>query len=161
MNIKQNTESIVDTIAIPLTVNEKQAQLARLYVKANIEGTLTVQEFCKQNSISTKTWYTWLENDDFQWYLNEVQNIVIPDDERIAYQKIKKHILKLADKKSITLKEIELFTETFSYVVEADRIARMKELGIDNSNKPLTEQTIEDRKAVLLQRLKTNNKKEN
>lgn len=155
MNIKQNAESIIDTIAIPLSVNEKQATLARKYVKANVEGNLNIQEFCRQNNLSSKTWYVWLENDDFKWYLNEIQNVVIPDDERLAYQKIKKHILKISEKQNPNIKDIQLFLDTFSYVVEVDKRERMQALGISDNNKPLTEQTLEDKKAILLKRLTT------
>ena len=153
MKVQQNIEKIIDSIPVPLSLTEKQAKLARIYVKANMQGSLNVQNFCKENNLSTKTWYKWLEKDDFSWYLNEIQNIFVSDDERSAYQKIKEHILKLADKKSITLKEIELFTETFSYVVEADKRERMQVLGLDDNNKPLTENTLEEKKAVLLKRL--------
>ncbi len=159
MNVQQNSESIIDNIPIPMTVNDKQAQLASKYVKANVEGNLNIQDFCKENNLSTKTLYKWLENPDFQWYLDEVQDVVIPDDERQAYQRIKKHILKISEKQNPNIKDIQLFLNTFSYVVEADKRERMQALGISDNNKPLTAQTLEDKKAGLLQRL--TNKKEN
>lgn len=157
MHVHNNRETIIDNIPVPMSVNEKQATLARKYVKANVEGNLNIQAFCKDNNLSTKTWYVWLENDDFKWYLDEIQNVVIPEDEREAYQKIKKHILKIADRPNPNIRDVQLFLDTFSYVVEADKRERMQALGISDSNKPLTEQTIEDKKAVLLQRL-TNKK---
>lgn len=158
MNLRNNEKTIIDNIPIPVSLNEKQVQLARKYVKANVEGNLNIQEFCKENNISTKTWYVWLENPDFKWFLGEVQNVVIPEDEVEAYRKIKKHILKIADKNNPNIKDIQLFLDTFSYVVENDKKLRMQELGISDNNKPLTDETLEDKKAVLLQRL--TNKKE-
>lgn len=160
MHVHNNRETIIDNIPVPMSVNEKQATLARKYVKANVEGNLNIQAFCKENNISTKTLYVWLENPDFKWYLDEIQNVVIPSSEMEAYQKIKQHILKIADKNNPNIKDIQLFLDTFSYVVEADKRERMRELGISDSNKPLTDETLEDKKAVLLQRLTSNNKKE-
>lgn len=153
MRVEETAEKLIDAIAIPLSVNEKQAMIARKYIKATMQENFSVQKFCKSQNISTKTWYVWLENPDFNWYLNELQNKSIPQDERLAYEKLKKHILRIADKNNPTLKEIELFTETFAYVVKADQLERAKALGLGDDNKPLTESTLEEKKAVLLKRL--------
>ena len=153
MRVEETAEKLIDTIAIPVTVSERQALIARKYVQAIMQEGFNVQTFCKGNNLSTKTFYKWLENPDFKYYLDELQNKAVPQDERLAYEKLKKHILKIADKSSPTLKEIELFTETFSYIVKIDQQERMRELGLSEDNKPLTNNTIEEKKAVLLKRL--------
>lgn len=152
--VNKKAESIINAIAVPYSVTDKQAEIAKKLVKAKMMDNFSVQEFCTSNGISTKTYYVWFENPDFDYYVNQLQGVVIPTDEREAYNKIKKHILKIADKANPSIKEIELFTETFSYVVQADQRERADALGISDSKKPNTPQSLEEKKAVLLGRLK-------
>ncbi|MEH6949630.1 phBC6A51 family helix-turn-helix protein [Bacillus sp. JJ634] len=152
-NAKSKAEELVMAIEKPLTVSDKEAHLARLFVKAKMLEGFNVTNFCSENRISTKTWYAYMENPDFKYYLNEVQNAIIPDDEREAYQRVKKKILQIAYKQDSSIKEIELFTNTFSYLVEADKRERMNALGLTDEHKPNTEKSIEQKKASLLGRL--------
>jgi hypothetical protein len=154
MSINSKAEQLIDAIEVPYSLTEQQATLAKKLVKARMLENFSIQSFCSENGISTKTYYSWQENPDFAYYLNQVSDAVIPSSEKDAFQKIKKHILKIADKQSPSLKEIELFTSTFSYVVENDRRERMEALGIsDGNNKPNTAKSIEERKHALLGRL--------
>lgn len=154
MQLNKKAESLIDAIPVPYSVNEKQAEIAKKIVKAKLERSFNVQDFCTENGISTKTYYVWFENEDFASYINQLEDAVIPADEREAYAKIKKHILKIAEKQNPTIKEIELFTETFSYVVQADQRQRAEALGISETKKPLTSQSLDEKKASLLSRLK-------
>lgn len=154
MGTNKKSEALLDAIAVPFSVSEKQAHIAKKLVAERILGDFNVQDFCKNNALSTKTYYEWFENADFTSYVNQLQDAVIPADERNAYDKIKKHILKIAEKQNPSIKEIELFTETFSYVVEADKRERAEALGISENKKPLSAQSIEDKKSLLLSRLK-------
>lgn len=154
MGINKKAESMMDSIPVPYSVNTQQAELAKKIVAERMMNTFNVQDFCKDNGISTKTYYVWFENEDFALYVNQLQDAVIPADEKSAYEKIKKHILKIAEKQNPSIKEIELFTETFSYVVDADKRERAEALGLSETRKPLSAQSLDDKKSVLLARLK-------
>ncbi|KOS67117.1 hypothetical protein AEA09_14790 [Lysinibacillus contaminans] len=150
----KKAEQLINAIKPPLTLSEQQVNLVKKLVKGRMLEGFTVQNFCKENSISTKTFYEWQESSDFTYYLNEIQNAVIPSDEKEAFQKLKKHILKIADKQNPSIKEIELFTNTFSYVVEQDKRDRMEALGMSGITKLNTAKSLEEKKSLLLQRLK-------
>ncbi|MFJ7738869.1 phBC6A51 family helix-turn-helix protein [Lysinibacillus sp. NPDC097287] len=154
MTTNKKAQQLIDAISAPYSLSEKQVSLAKKLVKEKMLEGFTVQNFCKENGISTKTYYEWFENPDFNYYVNQLQDAVIPSDENEAFQKIKKHILKIADKPNPSIKEIELFTDTFSYVVEADKRERMEALGMLDTTKPATATSVEERKARLLSRLK-------
>jgi hypothetical protein len=155
MSMNSKGEQLINAIEIPYSLSEQQATLAKKLVKAKMLDGFSIQSFCSENGISTKTFYAWQENTDFTCYLNQVSDAIIPADEKDAFQKIKKHILKIADKQNPTIKEIELFTDTFSYVVESDKRERMEALGISDgkNNKPNTAKSIEEKRSALLGRL--------
>lgn len=154
MGTNKKSEALLDAIAVPFSVSEKQAHIAKKLVAERVLGDFNVQDFCKNNALSTKTYYVWFENEGFASYVNQLQDAVIPADEREAYQKIKKHILKIADKPNPSLKEIEVFTSTFQYVVDADQRERAEALGLSENKKPLSAQSLDDKKSLLLSRLK-------
>jgi hypothetical protein len=160
MSMNNKAEKLIDSIEVPYSLNEQQATLAKKLVKAKMLEGFSIQSFCTENGISTKTFYAWQENPDFTYYLNQVSDAIIPADEKDAFQKIKKHILKIADKQNPSIKEIELFTDTFSYVVESDKRERMEALGISDgkNNKPNTAKSIEEKRSALLGRLMASNK---
>jgi hypothetical protein len=160
MSMNSKAEKLIDSIEVPYSLSEQQATLAKKLVKARMLDGFSIQSFCTENNISTKTYYAWQENPDFTYYLNQVSDAIIPADEKDAFQKIKKHILKIADKQNPTIKEIELFTDTFSYVVESDKRERMEALGISDgkNNKPNTAKSIEEKRSALLGRLMASNK---
>lgn len=154
MRTKEQTEQALAAVAVPAKLSPQKAQLARIFAKEKLMEGFTVGNFCSDNGISTKTWYEWLEEADFKSYLNQVQSAIIPDDEREAFQQLKKHILKLPYKQNPTPKEIEMFMDVFGYVAEADKRERMEALGISDEQKPDIK-TLEEKKASLLSRLKT------
>jgi hypothetical protein len=154
MSMNNKAEKLLDSIEVPYSLSEQQATLAKKLVKARMLDGFSIQSFCGENGISTKTYYAWHDIPDFTYYLNQVSDCIIPADEKDAFQKIKKHILKIADKQSPSIKEIELFTDTFSYVVENDKRERMEALGIsDGNNKPNTSKSLEEKRNSLLSRL--------
>jgi hypothetical protein len=160
MSMNNKGEQLINAIEVPYSLNEQQATLAKKLVKAKMLEGFSIQSFCTENNISTKTYYAWQENPDFTFYLNQVSDAIIPADEKEAFQKLKKHILKIADKQNPSIKEIELFTDTFSYVVESDKRERMEALGISDgkNNKPNTAKSIEEKRSALLGRLMASNK---
>ncbi|WP_368298544.1 phBC6A51 family helix-turn-helix protein [Cytobacillus firmus] len=154
MRMNEKTEKALAAVAVPVKLSPQKAQLARLFAKEKLLEGFTVSNFCSDNGISTKTWYEWMEEADFKSYLNQVQSAIIPDDEREAFQQLKKHILKLPYKQNPTPKEIEMFMDVFGYVAEADKRERMEALGISDEKKPDIK-TLEEKRNSLLSRLKT------
>jgi len=124
-------EKLLKVIPVPNTLNDKHIELATKFARGKLMDGFTIADFCKDNGISTKTWYSFLEIPEFNHYLSQVQNSVIPADEKDAFQAMKKHVLKIPYKQNPTIKEIELFYETFGYLAEADKQEQMEkcELG--------------------------------
>ena len=157
MSTHDKSEALLNAITVPPHLSDKQVMLAKQFVQSRMMDGFTIADFCKENGISSKTWYEYKEDEHFNVYLNEIQNAVIPSDEREAYEKIKKKIMQIADKQNPSVKEIELFTDTFAYVVEADKKERMDKLGLTNKAvKASSHRTVEEKKASLLSRLKGN-----
>lgn len=153
---KLKPEELINAVAVPHTLSEKQVNIAKRYAQEYLLDGFTINDFCSDVGISTKTWYasSFLENPDFVDYLNAIKSAIIPQDEKLAYQELKKHILKLPYKQNITPKEIDMFLEVFGYVAEADKVERMQALGIsEGGKKPLSAKSIEEKKASLLSRL--------
>ncbi|MCB5235896.1 phBC6A51 family helix-turn-helix protein [Niallia circulans] len=147
-------EELVNSIEPPISLSEQQVSLAKRFVKEKMSSdSFTVQSFCKHNSISTKTWYEWNGNSDFKYYLNEISDAIIPNDEWESFQALKKHLLKIPYKVSPTPKEIDMYLNVFGYLADADRRKKMEAMGLTDERKPNTQKTVEERKASLLARL--------
>lgn len=151
--MNDKAERLASAIKIPHTLTDRQVALAKQFVQARMMDGFSVGAFCKENGMSTATWYKWSEDDAFKAYLNELSDAIVPTDEKEAYSKIKKLIMKIAEKENPSIKEIELFTDTFSYVVEADRRERMQALGL-GATPSADVVSVEERKASLLSKLK-------
>lgn len=151
MTINSKAEQLINLIKPPISLTDRQVANAKRYVQAKMHDGHTIGNFCSENKISTKTWYTWMEEDAFKSYLNQIADAVVPTNEKDAYAKIKLKILQIAEKTNPSIKEIELFTDTFSYVVEADKRERMVAMGMTDA--PTEAKTIDERKEQLLKRL--------
>ncbi|WP_283154127.1 phBC6A51 family helix-turn-helix protein [Guptibacillus hwajinpoensis] len=155
-NIK--AKELIDAVTVPKELTERQITLAKHYIKSKMEEGFTVSEFCSSNSLSSKTWYGWMENPDFSNYVEEIQGAIIPDDEREAFQELKKKIKNIAYKSNPSVKEIDLFMDTFGYVVADDKKQRMEALGLTDENGKskgtASDKSMAERKANLLSKLK-------
>lgn len=144
-------------IPVPASLSAEQVNLAKAWIKEKHETGIPINDFLSKHSKSTATWYRWKEDEVFESYLKALGGAIVSDDEREAYQIVKKKIMAMATKSTASVKEIELYLNTFSYVVEAEKQERMRELGIVPAHeKARSEKTVEDRKASLLSRLKLN-----
>jgi Helix-turn-helix of insertion element transposase len=143
-------------IPVPSGITEEQSRLAKAYVMERHQSGINVADFCSKYGISTATWYgdTYMKNPMFESYLTALGGTVVSADEQEAYQIVKQKIMQMATKQSAGVKEIQLFLENFSHVVEADKQSRMKELGIVPEHEKGQFKTVEERKASLLSRLK-------
>ncbi|MFE1246070.1 hypothetical protein ACFW35_18325 [Fictibacillus sp. NPDC058756] len=157
METNNKSEALIDAIEVPDTLSEHHVNFARKLVKAQMTEGHTVLGFCTANNMSTKTYYEYMENPALKHYMGQIQDVIIPSDEKLAYEQLKKHLLKIPYKANPTPKEIELFTDTFSYVIEADKRQRMAELGLNDSSISSSGKSVEERKAKLLSRLKGSN----
>lgn len=147
-------QQLIDAIKIPSKLTDKQVMLAKSFAGRKLEDGFTVGNFCKSHGMSTATWYVYMENYDFANYLREVSDAIIPNDEKEAYAKIKKKIMQISEKDNPSIKELELFNSTFSYVIEADKRERIEALGLsDESIKAGSFKTVAERKASILSRL--------
>ncbi|MGK7380020.1 phBC6A51 family helix-turn-helix protein [Planococcus sp. 1R117A] len=153
---QKHDAKLLALIPVPATLNDKQIELATSYARGKLMDGFTISEFCKNQGISTKTWYSYLENDDFKQYLDAVMGSVVPDDERQAFAAMKKHVMKFAYKQNPTPKEIELFYQTFGYIAESDKRDQMEKLGLNEVKTGSDFKTVEERKASLLSRLRNN-----
>lgn len=145
----------LNEVTVPGELNERQVTLAKAYVKDKHELGVGVSDFCSKYSVSTATWYKWLDNPKFDRYINNLQGNIISDSEKEAYHIVKKKIMQMATKKDASVKEIELFNQHFSYVIEAEKRKAMKELGLTpEGEKGNANRTLAEKKNVLLSRLK-------
>ncbi|PAE06404.1 hypothetical protein CHI12_16650 [Terribacillus saccharophilus] len=145
----------MNEVPVPAELKERQVTLAKAYVKDKHELGLGVTDFCSKYSVSTATWYKWLDNPKFERYINELQGNIISDSEKEAYHIVKKKIMQMATKKDASVKEIELFNQHFSYVIESEKREAMQKLGITpEGEKGNDTRTLAEKKNVLLSRLK-------
>lgn len=145
-------------IAAPATLNEEQVRLAKAFVKARHESGISIADFCSNQGISTKKWYgdDYMRNPIFESYLTALGGAMVSESELASYQIVKNKIIANATKANASVKEIDQYLNTFSYVVEAEKQERMKALGITPEHEKGNQQTVEERKAGLLARLKQN-----
>ncbi|MFC6040122.1 hypothetical protein ACFPYN_11890 [Paenisporosarcina macmurdoensis] len=150
---KQYDEDLIKLIPVPKILDERHVELAIKFARGKQMEGFTIADFCKHNGISTKTWYGFLETPEFKHYLGEVQNAVIPNSEKDAYQQFKNHVLRIPYKQNPSIKELEFFGDTFSYLVENEKRQKLKALDSENtSSAKFTNE--EARRSNLMARLK-------
>lgn len=148
-------EQLINSIKVPSKLSDRQVQICKLYASKKLEEGFTVGSFCKSQGMSTATFYKYMEDELFSSYLKEVSDAIIPADELQAFQLLKKKVLKIAEKDSPSLAEINLFMTTFPYLVSYDNRMRSSALGLDDESiKKGNTKTIQERKESLLKRLK-------
>lgn len=148
-------EKTIHDIEVPAGINSRQVTVAKDYVTSRLQEGFTVSSFCTKHSISTKSWYQWLKNDGYNKYINEMSGVILPADELEAVRKMKKKIMGFADKPNVSVSELKIFSDTFSYVFEAEARLQIEKLGLNQKNQPKEEKqkTVEEMKAYLLGKL--------
>ncbi|UAL53511.1 phBC6A51 family helix-turn-helix protein [Metabacillus dongyingensis] len=150
-------EKMLDEIKVPSSLSSRQIVVAKDYTKEKMLEGFNVQEFCSKHGLSSKTFYNeeWMKNPVFIDYLAQLQDAVIPDDEKQAYNRIKRIILGISSKQNPSIKEIELFLSTFSYLAESDKRQQMERLGLSHkSAAPSGPVDIEARRTALIKKLR-------
>ena len=148
----------IKEIPIPNQLTDRQITIAQSYVIDRHEKGLTIAEFCDKHSLGTATLYKWQkENKEFNNYLNALQGNIIGDDEREAYQKVKRKIMELATAKNAGVKEIQLFTDHFQEVVQAEKREALRKLGISSDGNASSDvRTVEEKRQSYLKGYKDN-----
>ncbi|MCM3546589.1 hypothetical protein C2I27_16555 [Priestia megaterium] len=149
-------EKTIHDVEVPGSINPRQVALAKAYVSERLQEGFTINDFCKKNSISTKTWYKWTDSPEYNDYINNLSDVLLPEDELQAVRKMKSKIMGLADKEKVSANELKIFMETFSYVFEAEARMQAEKLGLNKgvasvNNRPET--TLEEKKAYLITKL--------
>ncbi|PFR91116.1 hypothetical protein [Priestia megaterium] len=148
-------EKTIHDIEVPMGINLRQVTIAQDYVTSRLQEGFTVSGFCTKHNLSTKSWYQWLNNDVYNKYINEMSDVILPADELEAVRKMKKKIMGFADKPNVSVSELKIFSDTFSYVFEAEARLQIEKLGLNQKNQPKEEKqkTVEEMKAYLLGKL--------
>lgn len=152
-------------VPVPSSLNAKQTKIAQAYATEQMKSDFTIADFCSRQSISTKTFYgdNYKGNPIFMKYVDALLHEAIPDDEMVAFRKMKRHLLKLAEKENPTTKEIQMFMDSFDYLREADKRQQMDRLGLTPNQTTSgsfgidTTLTTEQRKKNLMDRLTKKN----
>ncbi|WP_010530919.1 phBC6A51 family helix-turn-helix protein [Lentibacillus jeotgali] len=139
----------------PEKLTERQVKIAKAWVQNGLNNRLPQGEFVKKFNMSTATLSKWLKNPDFSAYVQELKGELISSDELRAYDVVKKHILARVNSDNPTEKEINMYLEHFDYVVQYEKQKAMQRMGITEKGKPSDDRTVEDKKASLLTRLKS------
>ncbi|MCL1701175.1 phBC6A51 family helix-turn-helix protein [Lysinibacillus sp. Bpr_S20] len=131
------------------SLSENMVKFAKSYVKLRIVDGLSVGDICKTLGVSTKTFYSWKENEAFNSYLKALEASYVTEDEVHAYNHVRKHILKMVSKENPTDKHVEMFLKHFSHVAESESQKHMNELGISTNTRSSRLKEIEERRASL------------
>lgn len=144
----------MEQVPVPDKLSQRQIMIAKAWTKEKHETGITVKDFCSKYNLSSATFYKWQDDLTFSKYLSDLSGEIITDDEREAYEKVKKKIMQLATQKNASVKEIQLFTDHFQYIVENEKRETMKKLGINpDAGNSADNRSIEDKKAILIGRL--------
>jgi hypothetical protein len=150
-------EKSIHDIKMPNGISEQMIQVAKFYVQNKLKVGFTKEGMFKHFKMSSKTWYKWLENEPYQKYINEMESVLIPEDELEAVRKMKKKIMAYADKTSVSVNEMKMFADVFSYIFEADARLQSEKLGLTESNPGInSHMSLEEKREVLIGRLTGN-----
>ncbi|WP_369355885.1 phBC6A51 family helix-turn-helix protein [Lysinibacillus capsici] len=148
-------EDRFNSVPAPPNLSPEQIRLAKLYVKERHETRITVGAFCSKYKKSTATFTEWKKQPEFAGYLVSLGGSLVSEDSWATYEVVKRKIEAMATAEKAGVKEIQLYLQTFDHIVQADRQRHMEALGINDKGINTTNtKTVEERKAVLLTRLK-------
>lgn len=143
------------SVPAPASLSPEQIRLAKLYIKERHETRITVGEFCSKYKKSTATWMEWKKLPNFAGYLVSLGGSLVSEDSWKTYDIVRKKIEAMATAEKAGIKEIQLYLSVNDHIVQADRQRQMEALGINDKGINTTNtKTVEERKAVLLTRLK-------
>lgn len=153
-------EKTIHDVPVPTGVNEKMVEVAKDYVTSRLKNEFTMETFLKRNGIDSKKWYyKWIVMPEYKEYIDELTNVLIPQDELEAVRKFRKKVMAYADKDSLSSAEMKLFQDLFAPIIEADIKMQMQKLGLNKEDglNESSNKSVEEKKAILLGRLKGGN----
>lgn len=152
---KETISQIFEKVKIPSTLSERHVEIAKSYAMNQLNARISMQEWCKENELSTKTFYAWKKDvRSFESYVNQLIDNSVDDSVKEALNAMDKHVLKLAYQSNVTPAEIKIFGDYFGYALEARKRQYLKDNGLDDSGDKTT-LSPEQRRNNLLKRLQT------
>lgn len=147
------------SVEVPSGLDEKQAEIARMYTKAVVIEGKTVKAFWEETGVSTNTLYNarHLKNTLFKRYVHAMtaaQSIDEVADFKVIAQMVKADAIK----PNSTFKEREMYFKLYSWLGDYISDQGRKEYGLSSNEQ--NSMSVEERKASLLTRLQPD-KKEN
>lgn len=154
--MSENKYESVHGVPVPVGIDEKMVSVAKYYVTNKLKDGFTMQKMFTHFSMAGKTFYSWLEKPEYQKYIDELMKVIIPDDELQAVRKFRKKVMAFADKQNLSSAEMKLFQDLFAPIIQADIKMQMEKLGLDTDKQSTSSsaKTLEEKKAIILQRLK-------
>jgi hypothetical protein len=147
-------EKTIHDVPVPYGVTGQMVAVGKYFVTNKLKDGFTKEKMFKHFSMSSKTFYKWLENKDYQGYITAMECLLLPEDELEAVRKMKKKIMAFADKSNVSASEMKLFADVFGYIFQADAKIQSEKLGLTNSNGSSVPVSVDEKKSRLLERLK-------
>lgn len=155
MTKEMTKERTIHDVPVPAGVDEKMVAVAKDYVTTRLKEGFKMESLFARNNIAGKTYYKWLKNAEYERYINEMADVLIPSDELQAVRKFRRKVMAYADKESLTAGEMKLFKDVFEPIIEADIRLQMTKLGLNNEGSGSdTPRSLSEKRNLLLQRLK-------
>jgi|SRR5699024_6411195 len=144
-----------DKVPVPDGLDSKQQERAIKYVTGTVLEGLTITETLEKYGISSGTMYNehHLKNPVFENYIQRLTAECVSTDDIADFHIIAGKIKQNALKSGATRADYELYLKTYSWLEEYVKQTKMQELGINKGGMADT-RTVEEKKAVLLSRLK-------
>jgi hypothetical protein len=147
-------------VPVPYGLNDRQVNIAQDYVVSRLQDGFTINDFVSKHNLSTKTFYAWKEQEGFTSYIEGLNEVLIPSDVLSAVEKFRKRVMEFVEKETMTKEEMHQFHTMFKPVIDASNRMEAEKLGLNiSAGSPASQstKTLEERKAILLHRLKGNN----
>ncbi|EKN71298.1 hypothetical protein BABA_02162 [Neobacillus bataviensis LMG 21833] len=151
-------EKTLADVPVPYGLDTKAVSIAQDLVVSRLQDGFTVADFCSRNSISTKTFYVYKEKQEFNDYVEALNEILIPSDVLSAVDKFRLKVMQFVEKETMSKDEMNQFYTMFKSVIDASNRMEAERLGLNVSAGSTANQSaksVEEKKAVLLARLKT------
>ncbi|ANU12547.1 hypothetical protein B481_0128 [Planococcus halocryophilus Or1] len=150
---KETIFQLFEKVDVPNNLSDRNVEIAKSYAMNQLSDRISMVDWCKQNELSTKTFYAWKKDiRGFESYVNQLIDNSVDDSVKDALLAMDKHVVKLAYQTSVTPAEVKIFGEYFGYALEARKRQYLKDNGLDDSGDKTT-LSPEQRKNNLLKRL--------
>lgn len=152
-NTRQQLEAFFDAVPVPHTLTERHIEVTRSYAMNKLTDRLSIVDWCKAESISTKSFYKWKsEQPNFDKYILQLIDSAGSDDLEEAFARIDRKMIQLSEKETMSVQELKLFQDWYSGHMEVRKKKVLQASGLEEDGTPKL--SIEARRNNLLDRLK-------